>query len=194
MFDIAWSELLIIAVVALVVIGPKDLPRALHTVGKWVAKARSLAREFQNNVDDMVRQTELEDLRRQVEQARSFNLQQELEKSIDPKGEVRQSLQVEDFTTKAGEPAATTQTILDKPASGSAPVAAPATPVVVPDPEEEADLAAAAAPSYAPAVAGAPPAAADAVSPVTPPLPPSPEAKPADAADTTIPKTQGDRP
>lgn len=183
MFDIAWSELLIIAVVALVVIGPKDLPRALHTVGKWVAKARSLAREFQNNVDDMVRQTELEDLRRQVEQARSFNLQQELEKSIDPKGEVRDALQVEDFTSKAGDPKPAGQTEPAKLADGSTAVAAPAASVVTPDPEEESDLAAAAAPSYTPAAAATPATEA-----------PSPETKPADTVDAPVSKPQGDRP
>ncbi len=46
MFDIGWQELFIVAVLALLVIGPKDLPRALRAMGKWVRKARSLARDF----------------------------------------------------------------------------------------------------------------------------------------------------
>lgn len=101
MFDIGWSELLVIGVVALVVIGPKDLPKALSTLGKWMARARSMAREFQNNVDDMVRQAELDELREQVQKARNFNLTDELEKSIDPDGGVRKTLAVEDFTSPA---------------------------------------------------------------------------------------------
>ncbi|OYQ37711.1 twin-arginine translocase subunit TatB [Niveispirillum lacus] len=101
MFDIGWSELLVIGVVALIVIGPKDLPKALSTLGKWMARARSMAREFQNNVDDMVRQAELDELREQVQKARSFNLTDELEKSIDPDGGMRKSLAVEDFTSPA---------------------------------------------------------------------------------------------
>lgn len=96
MFDIGWSEMAVIAVVALMVIGPKDLPRALHTVGKWVRKARMLAREFQGSVDEMVRQAELEDLKKQVEQARNFNVSAEIEKTVDPDGGLRQAMVIED--------------------------------------------------------------------------------------------------
>jgi sec-independent protein translocase protein TatB len=67
MFDIAWSELALIGAVALVVIGPKDLPKVMRTMGKWTRKARLLASEFQRNFDDMVRQAELDDLRKQVQ-------------------------------------------------------------------------------------------------------------------------------
>lgn len=150
MFDIGWSELLIIGVVALVVIGPKELPRALATFGKWVARAKSMAREFQNNVDDMVRQSELDDLRKQVEQARSFNLSAEIEKNIDPNGSLRQGLSVDDFTS---------------PASGKPTAAAPAGP----DPEEEADLAIAAPPPVS-----ATPAPVVTPAPATPPVSPAP--------------------
>ena len=64
MLDIGWSEMFMIAVVAFVVIGPKELPRALRTIGQWVAKARSLTREFQSNFSDMIAQSEIEDLRK----------------------------------------------------------------------------------------------------------------------------------
>jgi sec-independent protein translocase protein TatB len=64
MFDIASSELLIVMVVALVVIGPKDLPRVLRVVGKWVAKARAVAAQFRSGFDEMVRESELQDLER----------------------------------------------------------------------------------------------------------------------------------
>ncbi|WP_255542793.1 Sec-independent protein translocase protein TatB [Azospirillum sp. INR13] len=66
MFDIAWSELMVIAVIALVVIGPKDLPKAIFTLGKWVRKARGVAREFQTHIDDMMRETELDELRKEA--------------------------------------------------------------------------------------------------------------------------------
>ena len=56
MFDIGWDELLLIALVALVVIGPKDLPAVLRTLGAWVAKARNLAGEFRSHVDEMLRE------------------------------------------------------------------------------------------------------------------------------------------
>jgi sec-independent protein translocase protein TatB len=62
MFDVAPSEFFLVILVALVVIGPKDLPRVLRTVGKWVGKARGVAAQFRSGFDDMVREAELADL------------------------------------------------------------------------------------------------------------------------------------
>lgn len=69
MFDIGWSEFLVIAVVALVVIGPKDLPRVLRTVGQWVRKARQIANEFQSSIEEMAREAELAELRKEIADA-----------------------------------------------------------------------------------------------------------------------------
>lgn len=65
MFDIGSSELLLIIVVAIVVIGPKDLPRALYKVGQVVGKARGMARHFRSGLDAMIREAELEELQKQ---------------------------------------------------------------------------------------------------------------------------------
>jgi sec-independent protein translocase protein TatB len=62
MFDIGYSELLVIAVVALIVIGPKDLPRVMRTVGQWVGRARGMARHFRSGIDTMMREAELEEM------------------------------------------------------------------------------------------------------------------------------------
>ena len=62
MFDIGYSELLVIAVVALIVIGPKDLPRVMRTVGHWVGRARGMARHFRSGLDTMMREAELEEM------------------------------------------------------------------------------------------------------------------------------------
>lgn len=86
MFDIAWSELGVIAVVALIVIGPKDLPKVLRTVGQWTSKARAMAREFQSGIDDMVRETELEELRKAAKQVSDFSIENEVKKTFDPDG------------------------------------------------------------------------------------------------------------
>lgn len=67
MFDIAWSEFMLIGAVALVVIGPKDLPKALRTVGQAVGKVRRMASEFQGQFNDAMREAELHDLKKQVE-------------------------------------------------------------------------------------------------------------------------------
>ena len=65
MFGVDTSELLLIAVVALVFIGPKDLPRAMRTVGHWVGKIRGMARHFTSGVEAMVREAELEEMEKQ---------------------------------------------------------------------------------------------------------------------------------
>jgi sec-independent protein translocase protein TatB len=62
MFGIDSSELLVIALVALVVIGPKDLPRAMHVVGRWVGRARGMTRHLRSGIDEMIRQVELEEM------------------------------------------------------------------------------------------------------------------------------------
>ncbi|WP_416194956.1 Sec-independent protein translocase protein TatB [Sphingopyxis sp.] len=65
MFDVAPTELLLVVVVALVVIGPKDLPKAMRFVGKWMGKARGMARHFRSGLDTMMREAELEELEKQ---------------------------------------------------------------------------------------------------------------------------------
>jgi len=67
MFDIAWSEMVLIGAVALVVIGPKDLPKALRTVGQTVGRIRRMAAEFQGQFNEAMREAELADLKKQVE-------------------------------------------------------------------------------------------------------------------------------
>ena len=69
MFDFSWSEMMIIGAVALVAIGPKDLPKALKTAGQVVRKARGLAREFHNSIDEMIRESELDEVRKSVQEA-----------------------------------------------------------------------------------------------------------------------------
>ncbi len=62
MFDVAPTELLLIVIVALLVVGPKDLPNVLRVVGRWVGKARGVARQFRQGFDDMVRESELAEM------------------------------------------------------------------------------------------------------------------------------------
>jgi len=85
MFDIGWSELAVIAVVALVAIGPKELPRVLYQMGKWVRYARHLSGEFQRHVDHMMHEVELDELRKQQQEvARQFDIQRQIREVLDP--------------------------------------------------------------------------------------------------------------
>jgi sec-independent protein translocase protein TatB len=92
MFDFAWSEIAVLGVIALVVIGPKDLPRALKTAGFMVRRARGMAREFQNSVDDMIRDAELQEIREQAAKAAGVDLNQALHDAVDPGGEIRSAM------------------------------------------------------------------------------------------------------
>ena len=83
-FDIGWSEFMVIGVVALIVIGPKDLPAALRVAGYWVRKARTLSREFHSSVEQMMREAELHEVQQELKKATEFNLDHEFNKIIDP--------------------------------------------------------------------------------------------------------------
>jgi sec-independent protein translocase protein TatB len=115
MFDIGWSEMVVIMLVALVVIGPKDLPRLARSVGQWVAKGRAMAREFQRSLEEMAREAELDDVKREIEKVGRTNFKDTIEKSIDPTGELG----------KAFDPTPARKTSAAK-ADGVKPTAAPA--------------------------------------------------------------------
>ncbi len=89
MFDFAWSEIALIAGVALVVIGPKDLPVALRAVSGFVKKARRMASEFQTHVDEMMRETDLKGVRDSFNEIRNFDLRSTVEKAVDPDHAIR---------------------------------------------------------------------------------------------------------
>ena len=134
MFDIGWSEMLVIGVVALVVIGPKDLPKLLRQVGEWTGKARALAREFQGHLDELARQSELDELKKQAEKVTSFDMKEEIASTIDPGGDLRKSVEEADPNRiAAGEPVAATE-----PAASVElpPPAEPPAVVEAPPPEE----------------------------------------------------------
>lgn len=102
MLDIGWPEMLVILAVALIVIGPKDLPKALYTVGKWVRAARKMTGDFQRHVDEMVRDTELEEVKKAAQSLSKTNLKREIAKTIDPKGELDAALSVPKELTDLG--------------------------------------------------------------------------------------------
>ena len=74
MFDIGWQELFVLAILAIIVIGPKDLPRAIRTVTHWIRRARGMARDLQDGLDDVVREAELEDIKKQANSIMSNEL------------------------------------------------------------------------------------------------------------------------
>src|SRR5215471_16009148 len=89
MFDIGWSELVVIGVVALIAIGPKELPGVLRTIGQWMGKARRMAAEFQSQFQEAMREAEMADLKKSFDEVReaasgfgSGNIMTSLEKDV----------------------------------------------------------------------------------------------------------------
>lgn len=125
MFDIGWTELVVIGVVALVVIGPRELPQVLRTVGAWVGKARAMAREFHSGVSEMMRESELDELKKSAESAvRQFEGEV---KSIDPTAEVEKSFNFDPLASPSTPPPSPAKPD-EAPAIAAAPPAAPADP------------------------------------------------------------------
>jgi sec-independent protein translocase protein TatB len=122
MFDFAWSEILLIGAVALIAIGPKDMPAAIRTVSSMVKKARRMAAEFQTHVDEMVREADLGDVKKAFNDLRNLDLSGAIEKHIDPDRSIR--------NTFADNP-------LDSTVSSAAAAMEEVTPTPFPDPLPE---------------------------------------------------------
>jgi sec-independent protein translocase protein TatB len=119
MFDIGWSELVVIAVVALIAIGPKELPGVLRMVGQWMGKARKMAAEFQGQFQEAMREAEMADLKKSFDEVKEAatgftggNLMKSLEK------DVSSALRIDDIDKPAAD--------LDAPAPSSSDTPAPA--------------------------------------------------------------------
>jgi sec-independent protein translocase protein TatB len=135
MFDIGWSELVVIAVVALIAIGPKELPGVLRMVGQWMGKARRMAAEFQGQFQEAMREAEMADLKKSFDEVKeaatgfaSGNVMTSLEK------DVGNALRIDDIdkpATSSDAPA----TSSDAPAiSSDAPAAAATEPQAIEPP------------------------------------------------------------
>jgi len=140
MIDLAWSEIALIAVVALVVIGPKDLPEAVRGVARGIQKLRRMAGEFRSQADELVREANLDELRQQIHDIRNFNVRDEFEKTVDKDGSLRRSFDdpLRDTYTPPSaytppppppDPAATDGAVAP---AGTADAPAPAAPAFIP--------------------------------------------------------------
>ena len=128
LFDIGWPELLLIGVVALLVIGPKDLPRAMRVAGFWMRKARTMSREFQSSIDQMIRESELEEMRQDLKKATEFDLAKEVQKTVDPTGELAESIKPPDLPDYFEEPPSAAATAATEAAPALLPPDEPALP------------------------------------------------------------------
>jgi sec-independent protein translocase protein TatB len=134
MFDIGWSELLVIGVVALIAIGPKELPGVLRMVGQWMGKARRMAAEFQGQFQEALREAEMADLKKSFDEVREAasgfsptgvisSLQRDVDKALDIEG--------------VDKPAAPAPVVEEAPASDEASVEAATVPTTPEAPKSE---------------------------------------------------------
>lgn len=99
MFDLAWSEIALIGVVALIAIGPKDMPVAIKAVAEMIKKARRMAGEFQVHVDEMVREANLHEVRDSINDIRSMDIKGKILKAVDGDGSMRKTMSDTPFNT-----------------------------------------------------------------------------------------------
>ena len=133
LLDFGWSELMLIGIVALVVIGPKDLPKALRVAGFWVRKARTLSREFQSSVEQMIREAELDEVRQELKMASEIDLDKEFRQAVDPTGSLAESLKPPELPNFS-EPAVLAADNGAQTATGATEIATtnPAAPAIAP--------------------------------------------------------------
>ncbi len=138
MFDFSWGELLVVGAVALIAIGPKELPAVLRTVGQWMTKMRRLAAEFQGQFHEAIREAEMADLKKEVDEmtdkAKSYA-------NFDPLGDIQKDIE---------------STLADKPAEPPSPVVTADKPAETPKPAGEEPPVVAATSEPAPPVTASP--------------------------------------
>jgi sec-independent protein translocase protein TatB len=127
MFDLGWGELLVVGAVALVVLGPKELPNALRTITNLTKSARRLAGEFQSGINEIVREAELEDARKVAQSMTKGSISQAIEKAVDPTGEMKSSVSSLEKDVKQISPVG--------PIPPAPPMAAPVEPAAIAAPQ-----------------------------------------------------------
>lgn len=135
MFDLGWSEIFLIGIVTLVALGPKELPQALRMVGQALRKVRSMTSEVHKQMDDLLRETELQDLRDQARMISPGALNEQARSLLDPDGTVQKGL--------SGMPVTPGQVLHQAPGGGSTsalPPLTPARPTASPDAPAPAPL------------------------------------------------------
>jgi sec-independent protein translocase protein TatB len=160
MFDFAWSEIALIGVVALIAIGPKDMPRALKAVTDVVKKARRMAGEFQTHVDDMMKDADLGQVRDHINDLRTLDIKGRILKAVDGDNTLRKAFNDDPFKSTPAQPVGPTAATASVTADASAPPVADAgtvLPAAVP-PRSAAAIRSEGAPAFVPPEFVPPPA------------------------------------
>lgn len=137
MFDIGWQELFIVAVLAIVVIGPKDLPRAVRTVMAAIRKLRSMAGEFQAGLNEVAREADLDDIRREANKIAHYDVTREIKDNLDPDGEIEKAADLDSTLRDTMTEAKNASAEATRPDAADHVTATPPTPPAEPVTEAE---------------------------------------------------------
>jgi sec-independent protein translocase protein TatB len=199
MFDIGWTEMLVIAIIMIVVVGPKDLPRMLRTFGRTTAKLRSMAGDFQKQFNEALKEAELDDVKKSVDSLRGLNPAAEIKKQLNPfekaAADVRAGLDsaMKPAPSKVAEPAAEAVQAA-KPAAEAAHAAEPLKAGAPGIPGVAGPDAMPTSKPVFPAMPDPKPAAAATTEPAKAPAKPAKAAKPKVAAKAAQPKAAPAKP
>jgi len=131
-----WTEIALIGVVALVAIGPKDLPVAIKTVAAMVKKARRMAGEFQTHVDEMVKDANLGEVRNQISQLRNLDIKGTIERAVDSDGSIRRTMNENPMATPYVSPSTVDPAPVEVAGHGTATIDTPALAKPPPEPDD----------------------------------------------------------
>ena len=143
MFGMGWWEISIVGLMMILVLGPKELPHAMRTMARMMRKARRLASEFQGHMDDLVREADLDDVRKTVNSIKNHDVGAAISQAVDPMGELQSDLkstlddakrQVSEIKTSAGPTPASTPA----PTSPTPVTTAPSAPTAIEPPAASA--------------------------------------------------------
>lgn len=129
MLDIGWTELILVAVILILVVGPKDLPVVMRTFGRMVGRMRAMGREFTQTFEEVAREAELEELTKTANSIRTMNVKNELQKKLDPEMD-------KPVSSQSASTGAANDPVTPSPAPAPPQPAAEAVPDAKPDPAE----------------------------------------------------------
>jgi len=153
MFDLSWSHIALLLLVALLVLGPKELPNAIRTGASLLRQARKMAGEFRGGFNELIREAELDETRRSIQQAMSEGVENTIAKQVDPSGEIKAAIEADPLAEAAAEEKAAEAEIIvhDPPPAPPHSLEPPAT-----EPGEQSAAVAAEHPGEVPATSEAP--------------------------------------
>ena len=98
MFDIGWQELFIVAAIAIIVVGPRDLPRALKSITIYIGKAKAMVRELQGGIEEVAREVDLENIREEAERTANLDFKNSIDEAVQPVKDLEQEFGIENET------------------------------------------------------------------------------------------------